>query len=116
MDDKRKDAPVMTQGSRFNEGKLLFECIPPEFEAALAAVLTSGAKKYDKYNWHKGFPFDELYGSLRRHLNAFMDPAQNDLDDESGLPHLSHAAANIMFMIYFTHHKERYEHFDNRIK
>lgn len=61
-----------------------------------ANVLKFGAKKYAPDNWRKGFEYRRLISAAMRHLMAFSDGA--DLDPESGLPHLDHAACMIMFL------------------
>ena len=37
-----------------NAGKLRMDLTPPEWEVALADVMTQGAKKYEPRNWEKG--------------------------------------------------------------
>lgn len=74
-----------------------------------AAVLTYGAAKYSANNWRKGFAWTRIIGSTMRHLLAFA--RGEDLDPETGLPHLDHAACNIMFLQeFFRTHK----HLDDR--
>jgi len=63
----------------------------------VAKVLTFGAKKYSPNGWRNGFMWTRLIGSTLRHLSAFS--RGEDLDPESGLSHLSHAGANILFLI-----------------
>jgi hypothetical protein len=104
---ERKDEP----GKTYDAGKLRFDLIPPEWESALAAVLTKGAEKYADRNWEKGLSWSRRYASVRRHLNAFW--AGEDLDKETGLPHLAQAAWGCLAILTFmTTHKE----FDDRIK
>lgn len=86
---------------RFNQDKLRYDLIPPEFITALAEVFTFGAKKYTPNNW-KGFTpeqQEEIKGSLLRHIYAYLEGEEND--PESGLSHLAHAGCNLAFMIYF---------------
>lgn len=94
VDESRK-----TQGIRYNTGKLPFELIPPEVEVALVKVLKMGAEKYAPRNWEKGLSWTETYGSLRRHLNKWM--GGEDVDEESGMPHLYHVLANAAFLVTF---------------
>lgn len=61
-----------------------------------AQVMTFGAEKYESHNWRKGFNWSRLYGAAMRHLLAHMDG--ENLDPESGLSHLDHAACCIMFL------------------
>ena len=76
--------------------------IEPEFLTDLAKVLTAGAAKYDVDNW-KLIKSEEIYrykDALLRHVMAYQSGEM--LDPETNLPHLSHAAANLMFL----HHLE----------
>lgn len=56
----------------------------------------AAANKYEKWNWQKGFEFSRLISSSLRHVYKFKRGEDND--DESGLSHLSHAIANLMFL------------------
>jgi hypothetical protein len=86
--------------SRADAFKLRYDLIPPEAEAALASVLTFGASKYNDRNWELGLPWMETVASLRRHLAAFV--AGEDLDPESGLPHVAHIITNAAFLVTMT--------------
>lgn len=88
-----------SQGSRFNDGKLPFDLIPPEAETAIATVLRFGAIKYGPRNWEKGLSWAQTYGALRRHLSAWYQREEDDA--ESGLPHLWHALTNLAFLATF---------------
>lgn len=86
---------------RYNQDKLRYDLIPPEFITALAEVFTFGAKKYTPNNW-KGFTpeqQEEIKGSLLRHIYAYLEGEEND--PESGLSHLAHAGCNLAFMLWF---------------
>lgn len=86
---------------KFDAGKLRFDLITPDIEEQLAAVLTHGAKKYAPNSWKENVedPINRYYAALRRHLNAWRKGEK--IDAESGLNHLSCAAANIMFLLHF---------------
>ena len=75
--------------------------IEPQFILGLADVLTFGAKKYEADNWKKMTASDipRVKDSLLRHTLAYLSGEQ--LDPESGLPHLYHMTCNIMFLDYF---------------
>jgi hypothetical protein len=102
-----KDEP----GKTYDAGKLRFDLIPPEWEKALAEVMTAGAKKYADRNWEKGLSFSRRYGSARRHMNAYW--SGEDFDKETGLPHLAHAAWNMLALLTF---KRTHPEFDDRVK
>jgi hypothetical protein len=87
------------EGVKYDKDKVRMELIPPEIELAIGAVLTFGAKKYNDRNWEKGMKWSRIYGALRRHLTKFW--AGQDIDEESGLSHLSHAACCIAFLVTY---------------
>lgn len=62
----------------------------------LGLVLTYGAKKYAAHNWRKGMAWSRLIGAAFRHLLAFA--RGEDIDPESGLPHIDHAMCCLMFL------------------
>lgn len=73
------------------------DLVPSEMIEGIADVLTYGAKKYDDHNWRKGIPFSVTYAAAMRHLLKFHKGI--DLDAESGLHHLKHAACNILMLL-----------------
>ena len=83
-------------GRKDDAGKLRLDLIAPEFERGLAGVLTYGAEKYGSHNWAKGLKYSRVYGAIRRHLLAWQ--MGEDLDPETGLPHLHHVACELMFL------------------
>ena len=64
---------------------------------SMARVLEYGCLKYDKNNWRKGY-IDKFSSadSLYRHLRQVI--IGEELDAESGLPHIGHIMCNIMFL------------------
>lgn len=84
---------------RFNSGKLRMSLVPASYGQYAAKVLEYGAIKYSANNWRKGGNWMEIYESLQRHIDSFREG--EDFDPESGLPHLSHAAFNLMVLIEF---------------
>lgn len=81
---------------RFDEGKTRLELLSPMALAGTARVLEYGAKKYGEHNWKKGMKWSRCIGSLLRHTFHFMHG--QELDEESGLPHVDHIACNAMFL------------------
>lgn len=66
--------------------------------AAIARVMEHGARKYARDNW-RTFAWDaaaqdEYFGAICRHLCA--DMAGEQIDPESGCPHLAHAGAGAL--------------------
>lgn len=62
----------------------------------LGRVLGFGAGKYTADNWRGGFEWRRLIGAAQRHLLAFQDG--DDIDPESGLPHIDHLGCCWMFL------------------
>lgn len=65
----------------------------------LAKVLTFGARKYGAQNWRRGMAWSRLLGAAIRHIFAFM--RGENLDHETGLPHLAHAMCCLMFLLEY---------------
>ena len=84
---------------KFDKEKLRVELVPPEFIMATASALTHGAVKYAPGNWKEppGFEWSRLYGGLQRHLQAWANG--QDIDPDSGNPHLDHACAMLAFLV-----------------
>lgn len=99
-------------GDKYDEGKNRLDLVPPEVIEAVGRILTHGAVKYAPHNWQKGINYEKVYGAMQRHLQAFWRGEQ--LDSESKLPHLWHAACNIAFLITYEAHPETYKQFDDR--
>ena len=78
------------------------DLLPPEALLALSEVYGMGADKYDDHNYLKGYDWSLSFGALLRHVMA----AENGewLDDESGLPHVMHAAWHCFALFLFEKH------------
>ena len=73
--------------------------LSPRIVELAAPVLEFGAKKYAALNYVKGMAASRVMKSFRRHAMAIVNSGL-DLyapDEESGLPHLGHMAANVLF-------------------
>jgi hypothetical protein len=87
-----------------------FELIPPEALEKVARAYGYGAEKYSDDNWRKGYDWSLSYGAMQRHLNAFW--AGEDTD-ESGHPHLAHAAFHVLTLLVYST-QDHYRQFDDR--
>jgi hypothetical protein len=76
-----------------------FDLIPADALWELARVFGRGAKKYAERNWERGYNWGFSYGALQRHLNKFW--MGEEIDEESGLPHLAHAAWHCLVLLAF---------------
>ena len=88
MSTQLKDEPAV----RYDAGKPRMDLIPPEALVRYGEVLAMGAAKYSERNWELGMDYGRCVASLLRHTAAFM--AGEDIDPESGLPHMAHAMWN----------------------
>lgn len=85
---------------KYDSGKPQFSLIDPKFMLEFAQVMTMGAEKYGADNWktiENAIP--RYKDALHRHMNAFEQGKMDD--EESGLSHLAHIAANAMFLHWF---------------
>jgi hypothetical protein len=67
--------------------------------ASISRVYNYGASKYAAHNWRAGMPWSWSYDALQRHLGLFWEG--QDLDDESGLPHLAHAGFHVFSLLTY---------------
>lgn len=81
---------------RYNQGKPEFSYIDLNALEDCARVLEFGAKKYSRNNWDKGFPISSILNSMMRHIAALQ--RGEEIDEESGLPHVGHIQCNAMFL------------------
>jgi hypothetical protein len=100
-------------GLRYNQGKLPLSMILDAQDALLgcAAVLAFGAEKYDRGNWLNGLKYTETADSALRHLLKFL--CGEELDPESGLPHVDHFLTNALFLSQMS---KTHPQFDDRTK
>jgi hypothetical protein len=89
----------LLEGRKDDEDKIRMDLLSPVFLEGTAMVLTFGAKKYDAYNWAKGIAYSRVFAALQRHLWAFW--RGEDLDEETGMPHLWHASCCLMFLTHY---------------
>lgn len=85
------------EGVKDDDGKARWDLLPFDAVDCVADVLHYGAKKYAPRNWEKGMGWGRLFGAALRHLAAWA--TGNDLDAESGHPHLAHAACCILMLL-----------------
>jgi hypothetical protein len=90
-------------GNKHDGGKPPLDLLDGEHLYGIAAVLGYGARKYTAHNWREGIAASRLYAALQRHLWAFWQG--EDIDPESGLPHLDHAACELMFLAWTVRHR-----------
>ena len=87
------------EGRKDDQEKVRTDLYPIDALLETCEVLTYGAKKYEPRNWEKGFEWSRAYGAALRHLFAFWQG--EDLDPETGISHLAHAACEVAFLQSF---------------
>lgn len=87
------------KAKKADTGKPSITMIPSGPLKDLAQVFMFGAKKYGKGNWKEGFVYSRLLDAVYRHMMAWFEG--EDLDPESGLPHLSHATWGLIILRHF---------------
>lgn len=100
MNTKKNNDTSVGGALRYDGEKLNIALIPVECITAIAEVFTFGAEKYERDNWRKGMAWSRSYNSAMRHLLAFWQGENNDV--ESGLSHLAHAMVNLIFLYWYT--------------
>lgn len=93
------------KAKKFDEGKLRYDLMPPEALDGTIKVMTFGAKKYSDRNWEKGLLYSRVFAALMRHMWAWW--RGEDLDEETGLNHLHHAACCITFLQTFVERNQK---------
>lgn len=86
-------------GAKHDAGKAPLDLLSPLALTGTSRVLGFGAAKYAAHNWRRGIAWSRIIGAVFRHLLAFM--RGEDIDPESGLPHIDHVACNVMFLQEF---------------
>jgi hypothetical protein len=105
-----KELMERMSGVKYDQEKVRMELLDPQAMMGLAAVLTFGSKKYGAENWRLGISNSRLWGALLRHGFAIL--RGEDVDPESGLPHIDHLGCCWMFLSW--NYKSRPELDDRR--
>ena len=88
-----------------------YSLIPVEALDIMARLYGFGAEKYEAHNWRNGYEWSKSFDSLFRHATSALKG--EDIDPETGLPHLAGAAFHCFtLMVFMSEHPE----FDDRWK
>ena len=87
-------------GARFNDNKPDFSLLPLTTLEDELRVWMYGKEKYAAWNWAKGMPWSVPFACLMRHMAAWQ--RGEELDQESGLPHLAHAMCNLRMLTLYS--------------
>jgi hypothetical protein len=83
------------------KGKKLAElgALDPHALLTVAEVAGFGSRKYARMNYLRGYDWSLSFDAMQRHLLQFWDG--QDVDAESGLPHVAHAAWHALALLAF---------------
>lgn len=85
---------------KLDVGKPPLELLPAGPLAEIARVLEFGAKKYERQAWRTNAgEWSRLVSAALRHIHAFNEG--ETIDQESGRPHLAHAACCLLFLLEY---------------
>ena len=91
---------VAKVGAKHDQGKPRYSLLEWDFIKQIVYVLEFGAEKYTEEGWKQVPNAKQRYwDAAMRHLTAVKEGKL--YDEDSGLPHYAHVAANCMFLSYF---------------
>ena len=89
-------------GRKDDDGKPRWDLLPFAEIEEVVKVLTYGARRYGDHNWRQVENARDRYlAAALRHIVTHRQGAR--LDDESGMPHLAHAIASLLFIMALEH-------------
>lgn len=90
--------PDPLEGTKLDDGKSRWDLAPMDALEIVMQVITHGANKYGDNNWRKLKNLEPRFrAAALRHISAHARGIK--LDDETGLPHLAHAACSLLFIM-----------------
>jgi hypothetical protein len=85
-------------GTKADDGKLAWHLLPLVMLRGVVRTLMYGAAQYGEWDWMNGLRATRLLDACQRHLERVQ--IGDDVDAESGLLHIDHAIANLLFLRY----------------
>lgn len=102
-------------GIKYDDGKIRYDLVPVRAMEDWAKVISLGARKYGENNWQKlKNPRSRYYAALMRHLVSWW--RGEEIDPESGLPHLAHVMCNASFLMHFDDQFKEGEEYESRVQ
>lgn len=86
-------------------GKPPMHLLEREFLEGTARALGFGNQKYAAFDYRDGTTVSQFTAAAMRHLVAFMDG--EDIDPESGLPHLWHLGGSVNVLCYLARYRPK---------
>jgi hypothetical protein len=101
-------------GSKWDQdpSKIDWSYLPSGAVGEVLKIYAGGAKKYGRGNYQKGIHYSRVFSAAMRHLWAWW--RGEEVDQESGLSHLAHAAWNVITLLEYTQ-SFKYQPFDDRV-
>lgn len=95
---------IKQEALRYDGDKTDWSLLPTDGCRELANHYTRGAKKYAARNWELGMAYSRCYNSLQRHLTAWWEGEDWDVDDKTGSRsrHLVAVVWNAMALLVYT--------------
>lgn len=94
---EKTEAKMPDQIIKADAGKPRLTLVPRKIIFEIAKIRGYGVEKYgDPENWRR-VEIERYRDAAFRHFMAYLDDP-GGIDEESGLPHLSHLACNIAFL------------------
>lgn len=87
-----------------DKGKPRLDLVPLDIVDAIGEVMTEALKVYTENSW-KTVEKHRFIAATMRHWNKYKEDNKS-INEDTGLPHLWHAAANIAFLVNFENRKE----------
>lgn len=105
------DETRVTSASGGQKGQKLarYDLIPSAALRQVAELYGVGARKYSDNNWRRGYDWSLSFAALQRHAWQFWNG--EDLDEESGQPHMASVAFHALALLTFMEEQRVY---DNR--
>lgn len=88
------------QKAKADAGKIRPTLVPRQIIREIAKVREYGNRKYGSSDNWKDVEPERYRDAMFRHMLAYLDDPKG-IDEESGLPHLSHLACNVAFLCDF---------------
>ena len=90
---------IKAEAQKGDAGKAPYHLLPPNAIHDVVLALEEGATKYGDHNWRDGTSWSRYLSAALRHIFAWM--RGQDLDEESGKPHLAHAVCCLLFLLEY---------------
>lgn len=88
---------------KFDEGKTMFQLIPPKALKKVADVFTHGAAKYGEFNFRNKGKWSRYIGAIHRHMNDFEACVDFDKSSKEShgveLYHIAQVATNALILL-----------------